>query len=136
MVKGSQAFDALTQCRLELRVSTERRSEPEYFPGGRARVVEHQQTVAKTVGMSLRVPGGERFVTLRHRRVLVDDEIVSHGHGISILILAVGDADGLACRSLHCARIPARVQVQKTELRRTLIVSADCCGSGARGADQ
>src|SRR5262249_10876576 len=85
-MKRRQLLHSLAQSCFESAIAGQRGLEPEDFPRGCARVVEHEQTIAKTVRVSLRVPGGQvRFAALC-RRQLVDDEIVRHAHGINILV--------------------------------------------------
>jgi hypothetical protein len=89
MMKVAQSFDAVAQCRLEPWVARQRRLEAEDFPGWSTCVVEHQETIAETIRVPLRVPSGQATAALDHGNERVDDQIVARSHGASILLRAV-----------------------------------------------
>src|SRR5262245_49944897 len=84
MPKRAQSLGSLTQGRLEPLISSEYRLEAEDLPGGRGRVVEHQQTIAKTVRVSLRVPRRQSLVPLGGGRELIGIQILSWVHCVSV----------------------------------------------------
>ena len=77
VLERCQTLDRLAQCALESRCIRQRWTESEQLERSRARVVEHQQTIAETVRDSLRVPTRDRRLRGRGPARGIGEKIVS-----------------------------------------------------------
>jgi hypothetical protein len=83
VLKRRQLLDSLAQRGVETRLPRQDWLEAEDFPRRCVRVVEHQQPIAKAVGLALRIPRGQTFVRTPFRGELIQEQIMTRVHGIN-----------------------------------------------------